>query len=327
MRLLLFALLVALFIPRAAMAQDFQLPIACAIGGVCAVQNYVDVDPSAATQDPMCGPLSYDGHDGLDIRAPAALARRGVSVLAPAAGLVAGVRDGEPEGAFRSGGIAAVANRECGNGVRIEHEGGWSSQLCHLRAGSLRVRQGERVSAGQALGLVGLSGRTQFPHVHISLWRGDAKVDPLTGAPITSLRCGPAAAAPGAHWSSAARAALSYRGAGWFAMGFTGAAPAPGADAEDLPANASTRAPALAFWALAIGPLQGDILRVRLYGPGGALVAENTRTQTRAQAQAWLFAGRRTRAGGWSAGAYRGEATLERGGRVIATQSEGIRLR
>ncbi len=327
MRFLFLAFCFAALAPRPVAAQDFQIPIDCAIGGVCAVQNFVDVDARVgAAQDPMCGPLSYDGHDGLDIRAPAALARRGVNVLAPAAGMVAGVRDGEPEGAFLHGGMEAVAGRECGNGVRIEHEGGWSSQLCHMRAGSLRVRQGERVSAGQTLGLVGLSGHTQFPHLHISLWRGEAKVDPLTGAPIASMRCAPAAAAPGAHWSAAARAALSYSGARWFALGFTGAAPAQGANAEDLPANASTRAPALAFWALAIGPLQGDILRVRLYGPGGALIAENTRNQMRAQAQAWLFAGRRTPAGGWPPGAYRGEATLERGGRVIATQSEGIQL-
>jgi hypothetical protein len=93
-----------------------------------------------------------------------------------------------------------------------------------------------------------------------------------------------------------------------------------------LPANASTHAPALVFWALASGPLEGDVLRVRLYGPDGALVAEGARTQTRSQAQAWLFAGRRTPAGGWPPGAYHGEAQLVRGGRVVATQSEGLRL-
>ncbi|MEQ1709364.1 MAG: M23 family metallopeptidase [Terricaulis sp.] len=328
MRIFLLLLpLTAALTPHQAVAQNFQLPIDCSVGDVCAVQNYVDVDARAgAAQDPTCGPLSYDGHDGLDIRAPMALARRGVNVLAPAAGVVAGVRDGEPEGAFLRGGLAAVEGRECGNGVRIEHEGGWSSQLCHMRAGSLRVERGARVSAGQVLGLVGLSGHTQFPHVHLALRHGGGEVDPLTGAPIAGLSCGPAAARPGAHWSQAARAALSYRGAHWFALGFTGASPAQGANAEDLPANSSTRAPALVFWALASGPLEGDVLRVRLYGPDGALIAEGARTQTRSQAQAWLFAGRRTPAGGWPPGAYRGEAQLVRGGRVVATRSDGLRL-
>jgi murein DD-endopeptidase MepM/ murein hydrolase activator NlpD len=327
MRVLLLLPLLMICAPSMARAQDFQLPIDCSVGDVCVVQNYVDVDARAgAAQDPMCGPLSYDGHDGLDIRAPAAAARRGVNVLAPAAGVVAGVRDGEPEGAFLRGGMAAVEGRECGNGVRIEHEGGWSSQLCHMRAGSLRVERGERVSAGQVLGLVGLSGHTQFPHVHLALRRGGAEVDPLTGAPIAGLSCGPEAARAGAHWSPAARTALSYRGARWFATGFTGAGPAQGVNAEDLPANASARAPALVFWALASGPLEGDVLRVRLYGPDGALLAEGARTQTRSQAQAWVFAGRRTPASGWPPGAYRGEAQLMRGERVVATQSEGLRL-
>ena len=59
--------------PREAAAQNFQLPIDCALGSDCVVQNYADANPQAGiAQDPMCGPLSYDGHDGLDLRAPAA---------------------------------------------------------------------------------------------------------------------------------------------------------------------------------------------------------------------------------------------------------------
>lgn len=324
--LLLFVFLLACSPPQAS-AQNFQLPIDCSVGDVCVVQNYADMDPAnGAADDPHCGPLSYDGHDGLDIRAPAAMAERGVAVLAPAAGVIAAVRDGEPDGAFLRGGMAAISNRECGNGVRIDHEGGWSSQLCHMRAGSLRVAEGQRVEAGQAIGLVGLSGHTQFPHIHITLRRNGDRVEPLTGTPAGETRCGESVA-PGAIWSPQAREALVYRGAQWFAAGFTGSAPGENADAETLPANTGTRAQALVFWALAVGPLEGDLLRVRLYGPDGALVAEGTRTQPRDQAQAWLFSGRRTPASGWAAGEYRGEAQLLRSGRVMATRTERVSLR
>ena len=41
-----------------------------------------------------------------------------------------------------------------GNGVVIDHGGGWISQYSHLRSGSVRVHPGDRVSAGQPLGLV-----------------------------------------------------------------------------------------------------------------------------------------------------------------------------
>jgi murein DD-endopeptidase MepM/ murein hydrolase activator NlpD len=327
MRTLLLLLPVLFACAPSADAQNFRLPIDCSIGADCIVQNYADADPApGVAEDPQCGPLTYDGHDGIDFRAPAAMAARGVSVLAPAAGVVAAVRDGEADGAFARGGAAAIAGRDCGNGVRIDHEGGWSSQLCHMRNGSVRVREGERVTAGQTVGLVGLSGHTQFPHVHLTLRRGGEEVEPVTGGALGAQRCG-GRFVPGNHWAPEARASLSYRGAQWFAMGFTGVAPANESDAETLPANASRQAPALVFWALATAPLNGDVLRVRLYGPDGALVAEGERTQPRDQAQAWLFAGQRTPAGGWPAGTYRGEAQLLRGGRVVTVRTASVSLR
>lgn len=325
--LLLALALCCLAVPRLAAAQNFVLPLDCAVGDVCLVQNYADWNAATgAATDPDCGPLTYDGHDGLDFRAPADRVRVGIAVLAPAAGVVRGVRDGEADGAFLRGGAATLNGRDCGNGVRIDHGNGWVSQLCHMRSGSVRVHDGDRVTAGQALGLIGLSGHTEFPHVHLSLWHNDQKVDPLTGGVIGADACGAAAVRPGAHWSAAARNALAYRDTRWFEAGFTGTAPAQGGNAEDLPANAARQSAALVFWALAVGPRQGDVLRVRLYGPDGALVGEGTRTQPRDQAQAWLFTGRRTPAGGWAAGAYRGEAAVLRGGSVVQTRTETLTL-
>lgn len=310
-----------------ASTQNFQLPIDCAVGDVCVVQNYADLDPAnGAASDPRCGPLTYDGHDGLDIRAPAAMADRGVAVLSPAAGIVAAVRDGETDGLFLSGGMAAISNRECGNGVRIDHEGGWSSQLCHMRNGSVRVTEGQRVEAGQAVGLVGLSGHTQFPHVHITLRLNGDRVEPFTGMAAGEARCGDDVA-PGAIWSASAQEALAYRGVQWFAAGFTGTPPTENDDAERLPANTARNAEALVFWALASGPREGDELRVRLYRPDGSLVGEGERTQPRDQAQAWLFTGRRTPDRGWPAGEYRGEAQVLRDGRVVDSRTETVTLR
>lgn len=327
MRALLFLALIFGCAPRPAAAQVFQLPLDCTVGDVCAVQNYVDLDPGPGATDPDCGPLSYDGHDGLDFRAPAALAARGVRVLAPAAGVIRGGRDGEADGAFLAGGMSAIADKECGNGVSIDHGRGWTSVLCHMRRGSVRVHVGDQVAAGQEIGLIGLSGQTVFTHVHLTLMHNGQKVDPLTGAVLGSERCGAAAKVPAAYWTPEARAELAYRGARWFAMGFTGDAPAQGADAEALPANATSHSAALVFWALATGPRNGDVLRVRLYGPDGALIGEGARTQPRDQAQAWLYTGSRTPPAGWAAGLYRGEARLERGGRVIDTRTQTIALR
>lgn len=329
MRVLLFlAFAIAAWAPREAAAQNFQLPIDCSVGEICVVQNYADANPaSGAADDPRCGPLTYDGHDGIDIRTPALMAQRGVAVLAPAAGVVAAVRDGEPDGAFVANGAAALNGRDCGNGVRIDHEAGWSTQLCHMRNGSMRVRVGDRVTAGQPLGLVGLSGRTEFTHVHMALRRNNETLDPLTGRALNALQCGPSVA-PGAHWSTSARAALAYRGTQWFAVGFTGAEPGTGrVNVETLPSNVTRQSSALVFWALATGPMAADTLRVRVYGPNGREVGAGTLNQIRDQAQAWVFGGRRAPPGGLPPGIYRAEAQIERAGRVIATRRETLTIR
>jgi hypothetical protein len=239
---------------------------------------------------------------------------------------VRAVRDGEPDGAYVQNGRGAVADRECGNGVVIDHGGGWTTQLCHLRAGSVRVRAGQTIAAGDVLGLVGQSGFAAFPHVHLRMRRNGAVVDPITAAPLAGAPCRANPPAPGLHWTAQARAQLRYRGTALFASGFSGAAPPADARVEDLPRNAARNAQALVFWALAVGPRNGDVLRVRLIGPDGAVVAEGSRTQPRDQAQASVFGGRRTPPSGWAPGAYRGEARLYRNGAVIAERTERLVL-
>lgn len=107
----------------------------------------------------------------------------GLSVLAPAPGRVVSVHDGEPDLVARRSqparvpyalsqasrvrrGPAAIA----GNHVVIELDGeGGYVLLAHLRAGSIVVRAGETVAAGQELGACGNSGNSTQPHLHIQV--------------------------------------------------------------------------------------------------------------------------------------------------------------
>jgi hypothetical protein len=76
--------------------------------------------------------------------------------------------------------------------VVIEHEGGLSSQYCHLRNGSVIARPGAQVLKGQRIGAIGSSGSAEFPHVHLSVRLNGKLVQPLTGKRLENLKpvCG-----------------------------------------------------------------------------------------------------------------------------------------
>ena len=52
----------------------------------------------------------------------------------------------------------------------------------------MQVKTDEVVEAGTVLGQIGLSGRTQFPHVHLSVRKDGKVVDPFD--PDGSVTCG-----------------------------------------------------------------------------------------------------------------------------------------
>src|SRR4051794_11835612 len=110
-------------------APMLSFPVACEIGVTCFVQNYLDHDSGPGAKDYRCGGLTYDGHDGTDIRLPnLAAMRKGVAVVAAADGVVRARRDGMDDVSIRVSGAGAVKGREAGNGVIIDHGNGWQTQ-------------------------------------------------------------------------------------------------------------------------------------------------------------------------------------------------------
>ncbi len=161
----------------------FQLPINCTISVDCFVQSHSDLDPGPGVLDPFCGKNTYDGHKGTDIRVSTIEdLKRGVAVLASAAGVVRGARNDMKDQIVRtSDDRERIKGRECGNGVVINHGNGYESQYCHMLRGSVKVKKGDRVEAGQVLGNVGVSGLTQFPHLHFTVRKDGQWLDSVTG--------------------------------------------------------------------------------------------------------------------------------------------------
>lgn len=290
-----------------------SLPLACDPGRDCWVVNYVDRDTGPGWRDFSCGAMSYDGHKGTDI----ALAHEGrlaedVAVFAAAPGRVVGTRDGVADINVAAGGKDAVANKECGNGVRIDHGGGWATQYCHLRKGSVRVKTGATVASGDRIGSVGLSGMTEFPHLHIQVEKDGKIVDPFVGLAGDGEVCG-LGAAP--LWTAAALQKLRYRSPFVPNAGFADAVPEIGAAraGQFARVRVDRNSPALVFWAELYGVRAGDRLTLRLLGPDGETVASLSDTQARNQIRTWKAAGRKAR-GTWAPGTYTGVVEVARAG-------------
>lgn len=59
-----------------------------------------------------------------------------------------------------------------GNSVVIDIGGGLYMLYGHMQSGSIAVREGQRVTRGDRVGLVGNSGNTSAPHLHFHVMDG-----------------------------------------------------------------------------------------------------------------------------------------------------------
>lgn len=72
-----------------------------------------------------------------------------------------------------------------GQTVMIDHGQGMISMLCHLSR--IDVKIGQKVAQGEAIGLVGKTGRATGPHLHWGVSLNNARVDPLLVLPKHDL--------------------------------------------------------------------------------------------------------------------------------------------
>jgi len=84
-------------------------------------------------------------------------------ILAQADGVVSRAEGGHPDAAIgRSGGFDKA------NMVEVDYGAGVLGLYAHLKQGSVTVKAGDQVQAGQTLGRVGNSGASGMPHLHVT---------------------------------------------------------------------------------------------------------------------------------------------------------------
>ncbi|MDY7001590.1 MAG: M23 family metallopeptidase, partial [Thermodesulfobacteriota bacterium] len=189
--------------------------------------------------------------------------------------------------------------------------------------GSVTVKKGQRVTTGQTLGLIGMSGMTEFPHLHFEVRLHGVFVDPFVGV-TNRAGCG---FVEKPLWSENALKNLAYVPTGLLGSGFTSKVPR----AEDVRKGKhraeflSALSPAIIFWTDVFGVQAGDEVKMRILAPTGEVLTVHEDILKKPQAQRFLYIGRRRKAGLWQTGTYVGEYALRR--RASGKTPEVINIR
>ncbi|HVT89051.1 MAG TPA: NPCBM/NEW2 domain-containing protein [Tepidisphaeraceae bacterium] len=144
-------------------------PIAGVAERTYSYASYVDVNSSSpGFADYRGGPLTYDGHAGIDMTVSSFTdSDAGIPIIATLGGTVVVAQDGYYD--RNTGG-----SFDAGNYVEIDSGNGYQEYYYHLREGSVGVQVGQTVQQGQVIGLMGASGNAFGAHLHFEMQNGGA---------------------------------------------------------------------------------------------------------------------------------------------------------
>ncbi len=165
------ALMLALcLVAGSASATKFRRPFA---SSSYKLGNGFDHNFSAAgCKDYACGTKCYNTHSGSDFPMPT-----GTDVLAGADGTVSATSNGCPSVGF----YGSTCGGKCGNYAQLTHADGSKTIYCHMKNGSIAVKNGQKVKCGQKLGDSATSGSSTGPHLHFGWRPGSSSQDPYKG--------------------------------------------------------------------------------------------------------------------------------------------------
>jgi hypothetical protein len=185
-------------------------------------------------------------------------------VLAAADGEVIASSNGLPDLMIEEKDLMNYPNNPCGNGIVIEHFGGWTTRYCHLKQDSLLVRAGEEVKKGQPIARIGSSGQTDWPKLDFTVSRNGYLYDPFSGK--TKLESCGGTNVP--MWDQE----LTYTPFGilnaGFNIGFPDKIQAEMGNLQDYKLIPDIT-PDLSLWALLLNVRDGDIITLEIIDPEG----------------------------------------------------------
>ena len=156
--------------------------------GYHGISNFVDLNPGAPGQllDYNCGARTYDtnsgyNHSGIDFFTwPFGwkkMDNNEVNIVAAAPGVIAFKSDGNFD-------RQCSFNNSNWNAVYVRHADNSITWYGHMKSGTVTSKGvGDSVAAGEVLGVVGSSGSSTGPHLHMETYDGDGNlIEPYAGA-------------------------------------------------------------------------------------------------------------------------------------------------
>ena len=299
---------------QAQTAPLFSIPVECEIGKTCFIFKYLDTDPGEGFHDFNCSLRSSDGHKGTDIALvdPADIDKP-YKVLAAAEGVVVGIRDVLPD---NPPGVADFpAGQNCGNGVRIDHGNGWTTQYCHMKHGSVKVKTGMSVRRGRVLGFVGSSGQSERPHLHFQVERNGVPVDPYTAKPNTAkstCASGKVDLAARSLWTEIASTKVKlYRPFVIEYIGLSTIVPDMETTLKRLvPPTGKADDPLIVVYSSVLGARTGTTLTMDIVDPNGAVFFTHTESYDKGRARLFRYAGSKRSDGPFQTGTWTAKVTV-----------------
>jgi len=145
------------------------------------ITNYVDHKLGTGIEDYQCESVSYDGHRGTDYATwpfPWEMMENDeVEVVAAATGVIIDKRDGNDD-------KSCDWSSKPWNAVYVEHADGSIAWYGHLKKASLTTKAlGDTIYSGEYIGLIGSSGVSTGPHLHLELFDPQGNtLDPYEGS-------------------------------------------------------------------------------------------------------------------------------------------------
>ncbi len=269
----------------------FNFPLKCSYDKDCFIQNYFDASVNNQAHDYRCGNMTYNGHTGTDIRIKSLVTMQaGVDILAAASGTVHAIRNNMTDRYLEKRDRARLNPVGLGNAVIIDHDNGWRSIYGHMKKGSVKVKKGDQVSTGTVIGQIGLSGLTEFPHLHFGVKYKGTNIDPFTASKASGI-CGNTIES---LWADSSINNLAYRQGYVLDYGFSGSAPKNYKDVETgkFYRTINSEDHTLFFWTRLVGTIPNDSIELKLYSTDNHLIkAHRFQKVSRYKAQQVVYIG------------------------------------